>query len=82
MNGSNNVKMEKWSGINGTHLAATKRLTQALDSLEAAAKTDERCSLSERWRIEDSPPEDITWDNLQRLVGERGLGLWEEIKKL
>src|SRR5262249_53894318 len=48
---------------------------------EAAAKADEPCPLGEMLNIANSSPEEITFDDLQRLPGERGLQVWEDIKQ-
>ncbi len=52
-----------------------------LTTAEAVAKADEPCSLGQLLTILGRAPEEVTWDDLQQVVGERGLGVWEEIKK-
>src|SRR5262245_62271212 len=55
-----------------------------LSSQEAAAKAEEPCSLQRTWAIEDCPPEQVTWgdlDELNRASPERALLRWEGIKR-
>jgi hypothetical protein len=55
-----------------------------LSTQEAVAKAEEPCSLSRLWRIQDCPPEELTWADLGDLVGktgERALDLWEDVKQ-
>jgi hypothetical protein len=54
-----------------------------LTTEEAVSKADEPCSLSRMWKVQDCPPEDVTWADLQELVGKTGaraMDRWEEIK--
>jgi hypothetical protein len=51
---------------------------------EAVAKAEERCSLSQMWRVEDCPPEEVSWSDLLDLSGvspERALRRWEDVKQ-
>jgi hypothetical protein len=55
-----------------------------LSTQEAVAKAEEPCSLSRTWRIQDGAPEELTWADLEDLVGqtgERALDRWEEVKQ-
>jgi hypothetical protein len=55
-----------------------------LSSEEAAAKADEPPSLSETIRITDRAPDELTWEDLQALVGQTGgrsVDRWDEVKR-
>jgi hypothetical protein len=55
-----------------------------LSTEQALAEANEPPSLSERLRITGCPPEEVTWDDLQALVGktgERSMARWEEVKQ-
>jgi hypothetical protein len=55
-----------------------------LSTEEAVAMADEPTSLSETFRIMDRPAQELTWHDLQMLVGktgERSTARWEEVKE-
>jgi hypothetical protein len=57
---------------------------QGLPTEEAAAKADEPPSLSERLRVMGRPAEELTWEDLQALVGktgERSVDCWEDVRR-
>src|SRR5262245_58937329 len=56
-----------------------------LSTEEAAAKAEAACSVERTWAIEDCPPEQVTWadlEELNRASPERALRRWEEIKQV
>jgi hypothetical protein len=55
-----------------------------LSTEEAVAKADEPTSLGEMFRIMGRSPEEVSWEDLQSLVGttgERSTGRWETLKR-
>jgi hypothetical protein len=58
--------------------------TLGLSAQQAVAKVEEPCPLDEVFRIEDCPPEDVTFadiDDLARVSPARALQCWERIKQ-
>jgi hypothetical protein len=60
------------------------RYEQGLSAGEAVAKADEPCSLSRAWQVQDCPPEEVSWADLDELHRKSpGLFLrrWGEIRR-
>jgi hypothetical protein len=60
------------------------RHEQGLSAEEAAAKAEEPCSLPRLWKLQDLDPQELTWENLQEMVGRTGTRAadrWEVIQQ-